>query len=161
MQIILKEGVIMPFDNSLKISYQLCHPIYSAANALTRLYKPILKPLGITYPQYLILMVLWENDGINLNAISDSTYFDSGTLTPLIQKLKQKSLIRIEIDQNDRRNKIVFLTIKGQRLKEAALEVPKKLQCLLPFSKVESQNLIKMIRLLHQALLNEEKTTTG
>jgi len=147
----------MAQNNSLKLSHQLCHPIYSAANALTRLYKPLLEPLDITYPQYLILMALWEEEGINMNAVSERTYFDSGTLTPLVKKLQKKGLIQIEIDLQDRRNKILFLTSKGRRLKATAADIPKTLLCLVPFAKEDMLNFVKMARLLHQALLEAEQ----
>ncbi len=146
----------MTQNELLKLGNQLCHPIYSASNALNRIYKPILEKLDLTYPQYLILLVLWEEDGINLNAIAEKTFFDSGTMTPLIAKLKKKGLIQIEADLKDRRNKIVSLTAKGQRLKQAASEVPQKLSCFMPFSKEEAKNLVKLIRSLHQALLEAE-----
>ncbi len=146
----------MAQNDLLKIGNQLCHPIYSVSNALMRLYKPLLASLNITYPQYLILMVLWEEDGINMNAVSERTYFDSGTLTPLIKKLKQKGLIQIEIDKKDRRNKILFLTSKGHRLKSTANDIPKSLMCFVPFSNDDTKNFVRMTRLLHRALLEAE-----
>ena len=79
--------------------------------------------MNLTYPQYLILLVLWEEDGINLNAIAEKTFFDSGTMTPLIGKLKKKGLIHIEADSKDRRNKVASLTAKGQRLKQAEADL--------------------------------------
>ena len=150
----------MAQNDQLRLRNQLCHPIYSASNALTRIYKPLLEPLGITYPQYLILMALWEQDGINLNAISEQTFFDSGTLTPLIKKLEKSGLIQIKPDENDRRNKIVYLTAKGNRLKTKAAEVPKSLSCLVPFSRDDAQSLVKLVRSLHEALLAEEARTS-
>lgn len=143
--------------DELKLSNQLCHPIYSAANALNRLYKPLLEPLGLTYPQYLILLSLWERDGVNLNAISEATYFDSGTLTPLVQKLKKSGLIDIQPDKSDRRNKVIRLTKKGEKLKAKAVEIPKALGCLFPISRSEAEQLVRMIRSMHQAILKEEK----
>lgn len=147
----------MNHNNSLKLSQQLCHPIYITANALTRLYKPLLEPLGLTYPQYLIMMALWEEDGINLNSVSERTFFDSGTLTPLIKKLQKNGLIKIEVDKKDRRSKILFLTTKGHHLKSLASAIPKTLSCLVPFTKVELQSFLKMARSLHKTLLEAEK----
>lgn len=146
----------MAQNDQLRLCNQLCHPIYSASNALTRIYKPLLDPLGITYPQYLILMALWEQDGINLNAISEQTFFDSGTLTPLIRKLEKNGIVQIKPDEHDRRNRIVRLTSKGRKLKSAAAEIPKSLSCLVPFSKEDAQSLVKLVRSLHKALLEEE-----
>ena len=105
-------------------------------------------------------MALWEQDGINLNAISEQTFFDSGTLTPLIKKLEKNGLIQIEPDTNDRRNKIVRLTAKGRRLKTKAAEIPKSLSCLVPFSKEDAQSLVKLVRALHEALLAQEATAS-
>lgn len=144
-------------NSSLKLSYQLCHPIYNTANALTRIYKPLLEPLDLTYPQYLIMMALWEEDGINMNSVSERTFFDSGTLTPLIKKLQRKSLIKIDTNKKDRRNKILFLTPKGRHLKSLAIGIPNTLLCLIPFTKTELKNFAKMARAIHKALLDAER----
>lgn len=143
----------------LKLENQLCHPIYSAANALLRVYKPFLEPLGLTYPQYLILLSLWEQDGVPLTQISETTYFDSGTLTPLIKKLVDKGLIDLRQEGEDRRVKWAYLTRKGIHLKQKALSVPREVACLLPFPFKEAEQLVKMIRQLHQALLEYEAKT--
>ncbi len=100
----------------LKIDNQLCHEVYSAANALTRFYNNHLKALKLTYPQYIVMLSLWEKDGVNIQAISDQTLFDSGTLTPLLQKLKTLGFIEILVDERDRRQKVIRVTRKGRNL---------------------------------------------
>lgn len=148
--------MIKPKTNHLNIENQMCHPAYSMVNALNRLYKHLLNPLELTYPQYLIMMVLWEQDGINMNAVSEKTYFDSGTLTPLMNKLNKKGFIHIEVDKLDRRNKNLYLTHKGTKLKSLASEIPKKLASLIPLTKDESHSFIRMTQLIHKAIILEE-----
>ncbi len=142
----------MNYD-SIKISHQVCHPLYSASNALLRAYKPLLDKLGLTYPQYLIMMVLWEQDGINIKKISSETFFDSGTITPLIEKIAKKGLIKVEVSKQDRRNKIINLAAKGKSLKEKALEVPKEMMCLMKLSEVELKALKKLTKSLLTGLV--------
>lgn len=145
---------------ALFLKNQLCHPIYSAANALQRTYKRILDPLGLTYPQYLIMMALWEKDGVNIHAITEATYLDSGTLTPLLQKLKTKGLIEVKPLKEDRRNKLVHLTKKGAKLRDKAQTIPETLSCLLPFKPQEFFGFKKQVEDLYQALVEHEKQTS-
>jgi DNA-binding MarR family transcriptional regulator len=142
--------------DQLKLENQLCHAIYSASNALARFYKPVLDELGLTYPQYLIMLALWERDAINILSISKVTYFDSGTLTPLLQKLKQKGLIDMKADKADGRSKIVHLTSKGLALKNKAALVPEQLVCIMPFEHSEAERLRSLAATLHQAILAAE-----
>lgn len=139
---------------TLLLKNQLCHPLYSATNALLRAYKPLLEPLRITYPQYLILMALWESDEINIKEISERTLFDSGTLTPLINKLKIQGLVTIKPMVTDKRNKIVALTTKGQKLKEKAQGIPKELTCRIELSK---EDMYELKRLSEALLTNLRK----
>lgn len=139
---------------TLLLKNQLCHPLYSATNALLRAYKPLLEPLKITYPQYLILMALWESNEINIKEISERTLFDSGTLTPLINKLKTQGLVTIKPMVTDKRNKIVALTTKGQKLKEKAQSIPKELTCRIELSK---EDMYELKRLSEALLTNLRK----
>lgn len=145
-----------PSDAALRLENQLCHPLYSAANALQRAYKRLLEPLDVTYPQYLILMALWEKDGVNLHAIGEATRFDSGTLTPLVQKLKEKQLIELKPMKEDRRNKLVVLTRKGRQLKDKAAQVPEALSCLVPFQGAEFARFKEQTEKLYRALVAQE-----
>ncbi len=109
---------------------------------------PLLEPLDLTYPQYLIMLALWEKDSVNLNDISERIFFDSGTLSPLIQKLAKKNLIAVKGDEKDRRNKIIELTPKGKRLKSTAPMIPKKLSEEIGFSEGDIKLLMKLVRKL-------------
>lgn len=139
-------------EDSIKIGQQICHPLYSASNALLRAYRPLLAKLDLTYPQYLVMMVLWEQDAINIKKISEETFFDSGTITPLLEKLVKKGLIKIEVSKADRRNKFIHLTARGKVLKERALEVPREMVCLMKLSEAELKALKKLTTSLLKSL---------
>ena len=146
----------MSQNDLLKLENQLCHPIYSTSNALMRVYKPLLDPLDLTYPQYLIMLALWEKDGVNINDISERTFFDSGTLTPLLKKLHQKGFISMKANKDDRRNRVISLTKSGHYLKEKASSVPTSLSCSINISKKEIELFKKIVHSLHQSLLEYE-----
>lgn len=138
----------MKYD-SLKLKNQLCHPLYSAANAIVRAYEPHLKDLDLTYPQYLVMMSLWDEDGVSITKISEDTYFDSGSLTPLIKKLAEKNLISINISKEDKRQKVITLTKKGDKLKDKALElVPEFSDCYTSLTESEALTLKKILNKL-------------
>lgn len=144
-------------NDSLKLENQLCHPIYCASNALLRVYKPLLDPLDITYPQYLIMLTLWEKDGVNISYIAERTYFDSGTLTPLLKKLHQKGFITMKANKDDKRNRVISLTKAGHYLKGKASGVPSSLACSIQISRRDVESLKKIVHSLHQSLLEHEK----
>jgi len=106
---------------------QLCFALYSASRALTRAYAPLLDPLGITYPQYLTLLVLWEADDVTVSDIGDRLYLDSGTLTPLLKRLEAEGLVRRRRSADDERVVHVQLTAKGRALKTKARSIPMEL----------------------------------
>jgi len=146
----------MGYD-SLLIKNQLCHPLYSASNALQRAYKRVLKKWGVSYPQYLILLVLWETDHQTVTQICEKTFFDSGTATPLLQKLNQKGLIQIKSLATDKRSKVVSLSKKGVGLKDKMLTVPEEMMCLVNLNRTEIELMNKMIQELYANLLKAEK----
>lgn len=123
----------MPYS-SLYLDENLCFSIYSASNALTRAYRGLLDPLGITYPQYIVLMSLWKKDCVSVKALSELTRLDSGTLTPLLKRLEVKELLSREKSATDERQKVIKLTEKGLELRDLALEVPKKMGSKLEMS---------------------------
>ena len=143
----------------LKLSNQLCHPLYSASNALIRAYAPLLNQLDITFPQYLIMMALWEKDSVPIKHLIEVTYFDSGTLTPILQRLKEKSLILIKKDREDQRVKIIELSKKGLRLRDEAREIPAKMFCLVDFDDAEINLLKKLTQRLRNNLVTETSDT--
>ncbi len=111
----------------LKLSNQLCFPIYAASRLITREYQPYLDKLGITYPQYIALLVLWENNGITVNDITQKLILNTNTVTPLLKRMEALGLITRERSKNDERKVIVKLTEKGGKLQEQAAEIPHKL----------------------------------
>ncbi len=114
-----------------KLSDQLCFAAYSFTHALTRAYRPLLEPLGLTYPQYLVMLVLWEADGQTVKEIGERLRLDSGTLTPLLKRLEAARYLTRRRGQQDERQVIVHLTDEGRALSEKAAGVPIDLGCAM------------------------------
>jgi len=108
----------------LALDHQLCFALYSASLAMTKLYKPLLEPLGLTYPQYLVMLVLWEADGLAVSQLGERLALDSGTLTPLLKRLQAAGLVQRLRDAADERRVLLQLTAAGRALKARALAVP-------------------------------------
>lgn len=130
----------------LKLENQLCHRFYLLSNAFTRAYRPLLDKLGITYPQYLVLMALWEADQITIATLTERTGIDSGAMTLILKKLTQKEFIAIHKDQKDKRVKHVHLTENGKELKQQAEEIPTQMLCR--FNSIEIEELQQHIQFL-------------
>ena len=113
----------------LKLDNQLCFSLYACSKEIIRLYKPILDEFGITYTQYITLLVLWEEDNITIKELGSKLLLGSNTLTPLLKKLESMSLIERIRDKSDERNVYIKLTSKGVEMKEKALEIPQKAFC--------------------------------
>ena len=111
-------------DSPLLLGNQLCFAIYSTAHAFNRVYKPLLDKLGLTYPQYLVMLVLWERDGEPVKSIGERLFLDSGTLTPLLKRLEAAGLIKRTRSTEDERQVLIALTPQGQALREKARAVP-------------------------------------
>ena len=109
----------------LRLDQQLCFALYAASRAMTAAYQPLLEELDITYPQYLVLLTLWEQDGLRVSRIGERLYLDSATLTPLLKRLESRGLVERRRSSEDERVVEVFLTTDGKRMKRRALEVPK------------------------------------
>jgi MarR family transcriptional regulator, organic hydroperoxide resistance regulator len=114
-----------------RLDEQLCFPLYAAARLVVQAYAPLLQKLGLTYPQYLVLMVLWEHDGATVNEIGARLYLDSGTLTPLLRRLDDAGLIRRTSKAADQRAVENWLTRAGRALEKRALPIPRDLLCRL------------------------------
>lgn len=108
----------------LALDRQLCFALYAASLAMTKLYKPLLAPLGLTYPQYLVMLALWEADGITVGRLGERVALDSGTLTPLLKRLQASGLLQRLRDAEDERRVRLRLTAAGRALKRRALAVP-------------------------------------
>jgi DNA-binding MarR family transcriptional regulator len=113
-----------PSNPALLLDNQLCFALYSASLAMTKLYKPLLEALGLTYPQYLVMLVLWEQDGLTVSALGERLHLDSGTLTPLLKRMEQADLLVRQRSAEDERRVEVTLTLAGKRLKAKAGAVP-------------------------------------
>ena len=111
-------------DQPLRLDNQICFAVYSAAHAFNRVYKPLLNRLGLTYPQYLVMLVLWERDGVPLKDIGERLFLDSGTLTPLLKRLEAAGFIKRTRNSDDERQVLIALTAQGQALKDKARSVP-------------------------------------
>lgn len=106
------------------IDQMLCFAVYSAGHAFTRFYKPRLDALDLTYPQYLVFLVLWERDGITVKALGERLFLDSGTITPLIKRLEARGLVSRHRDEEDERQVRIRLTAEGRALKGKARAIP-------------------------------------
>jgi DNA-binding MarR family transcriptional regulator len=140
-------------DAMLQLDNQLCFALYSTSLAMTKLYKPLLDALGLTYPQYLAMLVLWEQDGLMVSEIGERLYLDSGTLTPLLKRLEAAGLIaRIRAVEDERRVHIT-LTAAGRKLKTKAAKIPDCIltaaQCPVP----ELMALTRQVQALRQRLV--------
>lgn len=117
----------------LSLDEQLCFALYAASRALTRAYAPLLEPLGITYPQYLVLLVLWETDGVSMKRLGERLELDSGTLTPLLSRLERQGLVKRSRSPEDERLALVHLTPAGKALRTKARKIPTALACRMGF----------------------------
>ena len=111
-------------DLPLLLDNQLCFAVYSTGHAFNRVYQPLLARLGLTYPQYLVMLVLWERDGVPVKDIGEKLFLDSGTLTPLLKRLEAADLVKRTRSTQDERQVLIALTPKGQALRERARAVP-------------------------------------
>ena len=108
----------------LQLDNQICFAVYSAGHAFNRVYKPLLDKLGLTYPQYLVMLVLWERDQVPVKEIGEKLFLDSGTLTPLLKRLEAAGLVKRTRSVDDERKVIVTLTAQGKGLRDRAGAVP-------------------------------------
>jgi DNA-binding MarR family transcriptional regulator len=112
------------YHEAMKLANQLCFPLYAAARNVTGLYTPWLKPLGLTYTQYIVLLVLWERDGISVTEIGEKLMLDNGTLSPLLKKMEQAGYIERRRSRGDDRVVEITLTEQGRALREKAKDIP-------------------------------------
>lgn len=113
----------------LSLDQQVCFPIYAASNLLQRIYRPLLEPLGLTYAQYLVMLVLWERDGLTVKDLEARVLLDSGTLSPLLRRLEKQGLLVRRAFADDARVTVLALTAAGRTLRARAVKVPEALVC--------------------------------
>lgn len=140
--------------DALRLDNQLCFPLYACAKEIVRRYKPFLDEIDLTYTQYIVMMVLWEEREINVKELGSRLYLDSGTLTPVLKRLEQKGLITRQRDDKDERVLIVSITKEGDELKDKAVEIPVKMAGCVS---LEPQDAAELYRLLHKLLAGFEQ----
>jgi DNA-binding MarR family transcriptional regulator len=129
----------------LKLRNQLCFPLYAAARNVTNLYTPILKPLGLTYTQYIVFLSLWEKDGVTVGELCKTLLLDNGTISPLLKKMQQAGYIERTRSETDDRVVVVTLTEAGRALREKAKDVPAKVAGCIPLSPEKAQTLYALL----------------
>ncbi len=147
-----RSAAVTPAD-WLGLDQQLCFALYSTSLAMTRLYKPLLDPLGLTYPQYLVMLVLWESDDQAVSQLGERLQLDSGTLTPLLKRLEAAGLLRRQRDLEDERRVRVLLTPEGRALRSRAKAVPRSVACASGCALDELASLTARLQALRGQLL--------
>ena len=144
------------YHEAMKLTNQLCFPLYAAARNVTGLYTPWLKPLGLTYTQYIVFLVLWEKDGLTVGELCDRLMLDNGTLSPLLKKLQQAGYVERRRSEEDDRVVVVTLTEAGRALQEKAKDVPLNVASCIDLPPEKAQTLYT---LLYELLDNQKKKT--
>lgn len=145
------------YHQAMKLSNQLCFPLYAAARSVVGFYTPHLKPLGLTYTQYIVLLVLWERDGLTVGELCGRLMLDNGTLSPLLKKMERVGYIRRTRSKSDDRVVLITLTEEGRALQERAKDVPQKVGRCIDLSPEKAQTLYT---LLYELLDNQKDITT-
>ncbi|MEY8353019.1 MarR family transcriptional regulator [Lachnospiraceae bacterium 54-53] len=147
----------MNYDK-LKLENQLCFPLYACSREVIRLYKPYLDEIGLTYTQYIVMMVLWERKLVTVKKLGELLYLDSGTLTPLLKKMEAAGLLIRSRDKEDERSVIAELTETGEQLKDRAADIPNKIGRCVPLNKEEAGELYRLLyKILGATGRNTEK----
>lgn len=140
------------YAEKLKLENQVCFPLYATSRIITKLYQPYLNELEITYPQYLVLMVLWENDQRNVSDICSCLLLETSTLTPLLKRLESKGFIRRTRSSTDERHLIIELTEKGKQAKEAASSIPMKIFESIKSDKISVEDILHVKSVLTEII---------
>jgi DNA-binding MarR family transcriptional regulator len=136
----------------LLLENQVCFPLYSAANAVVRAYRPLLEELNLTYLQYIVLMVLWEQSSLTVKELGERLGLDSGTLTPLLKRLENKGLVARRRSEMDERSRIISVTAAGKALRNKARDIPQQLACSIGLPAARAQDLRRLCTELLEAL---------
>ena len=135
----------MKIDESMKLDSQLCFPLYAASRKVVNLYTPYLKPLGITYTQYIMFLVLWEKDGITVGELCKRLMLDTGTVTPMLKNTEKQGLIKRTRSEEDERVVVISLTDEGKALYKKARTIPEKIGSCVRLDKSEAVTLYKIL----------------
>ena len=142
------------YREAMKLSNQLCFPLYAAARNVTGLYTPCLRPLGLTYTQYIVFLVLWEKDALTVGEIGERLMLDNGTLSPLLKKMEQAGYVERRRSQEDERVVVITLTEAGRALQEKAKDIPAQVAGCIDLSPEKAQTLYA---LLYELLENQKR----
>jgi len=145
----------------LLLQNQLCHSLYSASNALVRAYRPLLEPLDLTYPQYLVMLALWELDGVAIKQLVSKTRLDSGSLTPILKRLEQKGLVERRKGDADERQWLMCLTAEGRTLRQQAEDIPHRLWCMADMELDQARALKAAAEELYRQIRAQEEQLKG
>jgi DNA-binding MarR family transcriptional regulator len=145
----------------LHLDDQLCFALYTASRALTRTYAPLLEPLGLTYPQYLVLLALWERDGVPVKQLGARLALDSGTLTPLLKRLEHQGLVERRRGEDDERIVRIHLTSAGRALRGKARRVPIELACRAGYDLGTERSVRDLVRLRDELTALARRLSTG
>ena len=129
----------------MKLENQLCFPLYAAARQVTGLYTPVLRPLGLTYTQYIVFLVLWEKDGLTVGEIGEKLMLDNGTLSPLLKKMEQAGYVERQRSSEDERVVVITLTEAGRALREKAKDIPAKVAGCIDLPPEKAQTLYSLL----------------
>lgn len=139
-------------QDALALDQQLCFALYATSLSMTKLYKPVLQPLGLTYPQYLVMLVLWEGQELGVSALGERVMLDSGTLTPLLKRLEAAGLVARLRDAADERRVRIALTRQGHALRQKAATVPRQMVALSGCTLDEVSRLTQRLHALRRQL---------
>lgn len=131
--------------DALKLENQLCFPLYAASREVVKRYRPHLEPLGLTYTQYIAMMVFWEHKKCSVKELGEKLYLDSGTLTPVLKSLEAKGYVRRRRSAEDERVLLVEVTAEGEKLREKALSVPERVGACVRLTPDEAQTLYGLL----------------
>ena len=145
------------YQEAMKLINQLCFPLYAAARHVTGLYTPVLKPLGLTYTQYIVFLVLWEKDGLTVGEIGEKLLLDNGTLSPLLKKMEKAGYVKRQRSREDERVVVITLTEEGRVLQEKAKDVPAKVAGCIDLPPEKAQILYGLL----YELLDNQKNKEG
>ncbi len=134
----------MEYD-ALKLENQLCFPLYACAKEVVRVYKPFLDEIGLTYTQYIAMMVLWDKKELTVKELGDYLYLDSGTITPMLKKMEAQGLVLRARSEHDERSVVITLTEQGEQLREKAVSIPEKIGSCIPLSADEAKTLYTLL----------------
>ena len=146
------------YREAMKLDNQLCFPIYAASRIVTSLYTPYLRPLGLTYTQYILFLVLWEKDGLTVGEICKRLMLDSGTLSPILKKLRQQGYIEKQQSVSDERSYIITLTEKGRELQLQAKDIPLQVGSCVS---IAPEKALQLRDLLNELLENQTTDIKG